>query len=102
MRNIEMELILSSLAASSEYAKSGKPPKTILDDQGVTHYKEIELPAIYGNGKCKCGIHELKANTWYHSTIHLTNNPYDHIKIVRRCKNCNEVLLRYIEEEKLK
>lgn len=91
---------LFSMIAESEFAKTGKPPKAIIDDQGVTHYKEVPLPAEYGEGECECGSHPLEADTWYHSTMDLLAKPGAAVKIVRRCKKCHEVLLRKIKENK--
>lgn len=88
------ELLLSQLAETSDYAKTGKPPKAILDDQGITHYNEIALRASYGEGECACGFHPLTSNSWYHSTLNLTNDHHNYIKIIRKCKKCHEILLR--------
>lgn len=72
-------------------------PAAVIDDQGVNHYNHVPLPGNYGEGTCDCsGEHPLDSDTWYHEAINLF--PGCPHKIVRKCRNCREVLMCYRKE----
>ena len=79
----------------NEYYRKN-PPTITLDDSGIRHQVEILNPAIYEKAPCLCGIiHDVIDGTWYHSYMKFFEdaNAPNCIKIVKRCKNCHEILM---------
>jgi hypothetical protein len=72
------------------------PPEYVIDDTGIRHQKEIPLPAKYEQIPCECGtIHHLFDETWYHSHMNFYKdaNIPNSIKVVKRCKKCDQILM---------
>jgi hypothetical protein len=73
------------------------PPKVVLDDQGVRHWQEVELPAKYGDGFCTCGFHPIESDSWYHKPMKIT--AAGSIAVYRACRKCGEFLIRDLSQE---
>ena len=72
------------------------PPKITIDDTGVRHKKEVVLPAKFERTACSCGIlHEISGETWYHGHFAFfeDKNIPGCIKVVKRCKKCDQILM---------
>jgi hypothetical protein len=77
------------------------PPEILIDDTGIRHQNEVLLPSKYKKAPCKCDIvHEISSGSWYHSFLGFFKdlNIPNSIKIVKKCKNCHQILFLKMEE----
>lgn len=80
----------------NEYYKKN-PPLFVMDDLGVRHINEIELPGNYDLSECECGItHPVESDTWYHEGMKIAEN---RIAVFRACKKCRCFLMRKNNED---